>query len=187
MKEIILASGSPRRKQLLELAGIPFKVVVKETDESSPSGLSVSEIAIHIARNKALAVRDSSNISQTILAADTIVVIDSHVLGKPTDRDDAIRILRLLSGRTHQVITGVCILRGDNENTFHEITDVTFKPLSSYQIEYYIDTFKPYDKAGAYAIQEWIGVIGINSIKGDYYNVMGLPINRIFDIPDINR
>ena len=187
MEEIILASGSPRRKQLLELAGIPFKVIVKETDETYPSGLSVSEIAIHIARNKALAVKNSSTISQTILAADTIVVIDSHILGKPTDRADAIRILHILSGKTHQVITGVCIFRGEDENTFHEITDVTFKHLSADQIEYYIDTFKPYDKAGAYAIQEWIGVIGITSIQGDYYNVMGLPINRIFDIPDINR
>ena len=187
MEEIILASGSPRRKQLLELAGIPFRVVVKETAESYPSELSVPEIAMHIARNKAVAVKDSLSVSQTILAADTIVVIDSHILGKPIDRADAIRILNLLSGRTHQVITGVSILMKDKEISFCEITEVTFKTLSASQIEYYIDTFKPYDKAGAYAIQEWIGVVGITSIKGDYYNVMGLPINRIFDIPDMKR
>lgn len=185
MKEIILASGSPRRKQLLELAGILFKVVVKETDESYPVELSVPEIAMHIARNKAIAVRDSGEYSQPILAADTIVVIDSDILGKPTDRADAIRILMLLSGRTHRVITGVCILNNSTENAFYEVTEVTFKTLLPSQIEYYVDTFKPYDKAGAYAIQEWIGVIGITSINGDYYNVMGLPINRIFDIPDM--
>ncbi len=179
MQKIILASQSPRRKQLLEWAEIPFDVTVKETEESYPDGLSMDEIAIHIARNKALAVKDPGNASIPILAADTIVVLDQHIIGKPADREDAIRILTMLSGKQHKVITGVVIYFREKEIAFAETTDVYFHTLSSAQIEFYVDHYKPYDKAGAYAIQEWIGVVGIRSVTGDFYNVMGLPVSRV--------
>jgi septum formation protein len=176
---LILASQSPRRKQLLELAEIPFSIIVEETDESYPPNLTMQEVVIHIAKNKALAVKKKHNISTTILAADTIVVLNNEVIGKPKDRAHAIQILTSLSGCTHKVITGVVILNGDNENTFTETTEVAFYPLNLAQIVFYVDQYKPYDKAGAYAIQEWIGVVGIKNIVGDFYNVMGLPISRV--------
>jgi septum formation protein len=183
MNKIILASASPRRKQLLELAEIPFEVMVSETDESYPGNLSPDEIAIHIAQNKAFAVQNKfpehNGNAQTILAADTIVVLENKIIGKPKDREDVIHILSNLSGKTHQVITGVYILSGNKRNCFAEKTEVEFHPLSISQIEYYVDHYKPYDKAGAYAIQEWIGAIGIKLIRGDFYNVMGLPVSRI--------
>lgn len=184
MKKIILASGSPRRKQLLELAEIPFEVMVSETDESYPANLSSPEIAMHIAENKAMAVQSTlisrhNSDAQTIVAADTVVVLGNEIIGKPKDRQNAIQILSNLSGKTHKVITGVCILSGSEKNVFAEETEVEFYPLSLSHIEYYVDHYKPYDKAGAYAIQEWIGAIGIKSIKGDFYNVMGLPVSRV--------
>ncbi len=183
MKKIILASGSPRRKQLLELAEIPFEVKVSDIDESYPKGLCPAEIAIHIAVNKARAVQQKidmgKNSSLTILAADTVVVLDNEIIGKPLNRQNAIEILSKLSGKIHKVITGVCILTGFVEKIFSEETEVAFHELTLAQIEHYIDNYKPYDKAGAYAIQEWIGAIGIKSIKGDFYNVMGLPISRV--------
>ena len=183
MKKIILASGSPRRKQLLELAGIPFEVEVSEIDESYPEELSPAEIAIHIASNKARAVQKrlemGKNSPLSVLAADTVVVLENNIIGKPLDRQNAIDILSRLSGRIHKVITGVCILNGFEEKVFAEETEVAFHELSLAQIEYYVDNYKPYDKAGAYAIQEWIGAIGIRSIKGDFYNVMGLPVSRV--------
>ena len=182
MNKIILASGSPRRKQILELAHIDFEIKVIPTSEEYPAGIKPSEIAIYIAKNKALAVRDSLSTLETIVAADTIVLIEGKVLGKPADREEAIDMLTLLSGKTHQVITGVYVSKGEKEFTFHSITDVTFKNLNQEQISYYIDTCKPFDKAGSYAIQEWIGVIGIESINGDYYNVLGLPLNKLLDI-----
>lgn len=183
MKKIILASGSPRRKQLLELVEIPFEVKVSDIDESYPKGLCPSEIAIHIASNKARAVQQKidmgKNSSLTILAADTVVVLDNEIIGKPLNRQNAIEILSKLSGKIHKVITGVCILTGFVEKIFSEETEVAFHELTLAQIEHYIDNYKPYDKAGAYAIQEWIGAIGIKSIKGDFYSVMGLPISRV--------
>ena len=179
MQRIILASQSPRRKQLLEWAEIPFDVLIKETDESYPENLSIEEIAIHIARNKALAVKRSGNINIPILAADTIVVLQNEIIGKPKDREDAIKILSALSGKQHKVITGVVILNRKKELSFSETTEVQFHDLTLSQIEFYVDNYKPYDKAGAYAIQEWIGVVGIKSVKGDFYNVMGLPVSRV--------
>lgn len=186
MQDIILASQSPRRKMLLEWAEISFEVIVKHTDEDYPPGLSLSETAIHIAQNKALAVKSyvqdayhGQLAKKTILAADTIVVLDGKLVGKPKDRNDAVSILRSLSGRDHQVITGVVILHGEGEIVFSDSTEVVFHPLSDKQIEFYVDKYEPYDKAGAYAIQEWIGVVGIKSIKGDFYNVMGLPVSRV--------
>jgi septum formation protein len=179
VKKIILASQSPRRKQLLEWAEINFDVIVSETDESFPLHLSFEDAAIHIARNKALAVAKKNNISVPILAADTIVVCDATIIGKPVDRKDAIRILQQLSGKEHKVITGVIILDGKKEIAFADTTIVHFHILTEEQVTYYVDHYKPYDKAGAYAIQEWIGVIGIKSINGDFYNVMGLPVSRV--------
>ena len=179
MQKIILASQSPRRKQLLEWAEVEFEVQVKETDESFPGGLSFEDAAIHIARNKARAVIMNNTSQLPILAADTIVVCEDQLIGKPKDRDDAIRILQLLSGNSHRVITGVCILHAGDEILFADSTDVTFNILTDEQIGFYVDKYKPYDKAGAYAIQEWIGVTGIRSISGDFYNVMGLPVNRV--------
>ena len=179
MDKIILASQSPRRKQLLEWAEIPFEIVVSETDESYPGGLSPDQVAIHIARNKALAVQDLIAPGSVILAADTIVVLNNRIIGKPKTRDDALNILHQLSGKKHAVITGVIIRRADKEIAFADATDVYFHELSKDQIEFYVDKYKPYDKAGAYAIQEWIGVVGIKSVAGDFYNVMGLPVSRV--------
>ncbi|WP_207493212.1 Maf family nucleotide pyrophosphatase [Aridibaculum aurantiacum] len=186
MVRIILASQSPRRKQLLDWAEVPYTVVARSTDETYPEGMPVEEIPIHIARQKANetnsyldAAYHKQYSDKTILAADTIVVLDDQVINKPTNRADAIRMLTLLSGRTHKVITGVVIHTDHYQVAFSETTEVEFYELTADQIEFYIDKFKPFDKAGSYAIQEWIGVIGIKRINGDFYNVMGLPISRV--------
>lgn len=187
MQPIILASGSPRRKQLLEWAEVPFEVMVSDADESYPAGLSFEETAIFIARNKALAVRSMHHSNEIILAADTIVVCNEQIIGKPKDREDAIEILTQLSGNTHKVITGVAILKKDDEKTFADTTVVTFHTITKAQIEFYVDKYKPYDKAGAYAIQEWIGVVGIKGVQGDFYNVMGLPVSRVVQALEIRN
>ena len=176
---IILASQSPRRKQLLEWADVPFTVVIQPTDESYPLGLTFEDTAIHIARNKALAVQRDHQFTIPVLAADTIVVLEDRVIGKPVDREDAIAILSALSGKIHRVITGVVIVFNEKEVAFADSTEVTFHGLTKDQIIFYVDKYEPYDKAGAYAIQEWIGVVGIQSVSGDFYNVMGLPISRV--------
>ena len=178
-KKIILASQSPRRKQLLEWAEISFEIMIQSTEETYPPNLTVDEIAIHIARNKALAIKKIQNSKDTILAADTIVVLNNEVIGKPKDRDDAIAILTRLSGQKHTVVTGVVILHDEKEIAFADTTSVEFHSLTNDQIVFYVDKYQPYDKAGAYAIQEWIGVIGIKSVTGDFYNVMGLPVSRV--------
>ncbi|MBL0270580.1 MAG: septum formation protein Maf [Chitinophagaceae bacterium] len=178
MNTIILASQSPRRKQLLEWAEIPFEIIVKETDEHFPPGISPEEVAVYIARNKALAVQENAG-EKTVLAADTIVVLDDHIIGKPVHREDAVSMLLALSGEKHRVVTGVVIRKGEKEIAFADVTEVEFHPISEQEIEFYVDKYKPYDKAGAYAIQEWIGVVGIKSIHGDFYNVMGLPVSRV--------
>jgi septum formation protein len=179
VNKIILASQSPRRKQLLEWAEVPFDIVVKETDESYPDELAVEEVAIHIAMQKALAVQKDLPAGSVILAADTIVVLGDRIIGKPKNKEDAVAILADLSGQKHKVITGVCILQNEKEIHFADVTEVVFHELSAEQIAFYIDKYKPYDKAGAYAIQEWIGVVGIKSVHGDFYNVMGLPVSRV--------
>jgi septum formation protein len=170
MKKIILASQSPRRKQLLEWAEQPFDVVLSHTDESYNPEESFEQIALHIASNKAMAVKDKTGSALPILAADTLVICNGQIMGKPNSKDEAIAFLKQLSGNTHSVITAVVILHGNKEQSF---TD-----------EFYVEKYKPYDKAGAYAIQEWIGVIGIKKITGDFYNVMGLPVSRV--IPLLN-
>ena len=177
MSKYVLASSSPRRKQLLEWAEIDFKIIVVPTEETYPGGLSPEEIAMHIATQKAAAVKHKTN--KTIIAADTIVVLGNEIIGKPKDRQDAINILQKLSGQHHIVITGVVITNANNTISFADTTDVEFHSLTTGQIEFYVDKYKPYDKAGAYAIQEWIGVIGIKKISGDFYNVMGLPVSRV--------
>ena len=179
MQKIILASQSPRRKQLLEWAEVPFEIIVKETDESYLPGLTVEEVAIHIARNKAIAIKQLNNLTIPILAADTIVVLNNEIIGKPKDREDAINILTRLSGKKHSVITGVVILYKDKEIAFADTTEVEFYDLTKEELSFYVDKYQPYDKAGAYAIQEWIGVVGIKSINGDFYNVMGLPVSKV--------
>ncbi len=183
MQKIILASQSPRRKQLLEWANVPFEIIVHETDESYPEDLLIEHVPVYIARQKALAVKESlpetKKYQNPILAADTVVILNNAIIGKPDSREHAIDILQSLSGNHHQVITGVVILSGDTEVAFSETTDVSFHTLTAEQIAYYVDHYKPYDKAGAYAIQEWIGVVGIKHINGDFYNVMGLPVSRV--------
>jgi septum formation protein len=178
--KIILASQSPRRKQLLEWAEVPFCIIVADIEETFPENLPVEEVPVYIARNKAKAVAERDGNSQAvILAADTVVVLGNQIIGKPTSRAHAIDILLSLSGQTHRVITGVVLLKEGKETAFADITAVTFHTLTPQQVEYYVDAYQPFDKAGAYAIQEWIGVIGIKRIEGDFYNVMGLPVSRI--------
>lgn len=190
-KRIVLASQSPRRKQLLEWAEIDFDILVQSTDERFPAGLPVTDVPVYIARNKALAVQQSEaysryeNNNAIILAADTVVVLGNDIIGKPEDRENAIEILTRLSGQKHEVITGVVIRNGEQEIAFADITAVWFHTLTPEQIVFYVDKYEPYDKAGAYAIQEWIGVIGIKSIQGDFYNVMGLPVSRV--VQELNR
>jgi|SRR6185312_11442224 len=181
MTNIVLASGSPRRKQLLEWAEVPFTVVTRDTPETWPEGMAVADVPVHIARKKALAVQAAlgSADAHVIVAADTVVVVDGEIIGKPGDREDAIAILRRLAGRRHEVVTGVAILKGAAERTFADTTAVWFHELTVTEISGYVDRYRPYDKAGAYAIQEWIGVVGIRRIEGDFYNVMGLPVSRV--------
>ncbi|MEP6683873.1 MAG: Maf family nucleotide pyrophosphatase [Parafilimonas sp.] len=179
MQKIILASQSPRRKQLLEWAEIDFNIEVSDADETYPEHLSVEEIPVFIARNKAKAVQQKLNTNSLILAADTIVVFNNKIITKPADRKDAIKTLQSLSGQQHEVITGVVLLQNEKEICFSDITKVEFYTLTNDQIIFYVDNYKPYDKAGAYAIQEWIGVVGIKLINGDFYNVMGLPVSRV--------
>ena len=179
MAAFILASGSPRRKQLLEWAEVDFEICVQPTDESFPPNLSPAEAAVYIAQGKAAAVQNFFKTPCPVIAADTIVVIDNEIIGKPKDREDAIGILKKLSGRVHTVITGVVIQDKEQTISFSDSTEVEFHPLQEDQIQFYIDKYKPYDKAGAYAIQEWIGVVGIKRITGDFYNVMGLPVSRV--------
>ena len=180
---IILASNSPRRKELLSRLGVPFEVrVLKDIDESYPETTPVSEVAQFIAGKKADVYRLVMGDDELIITADTVVIVGNEILGKPADADDAARMLRALSGRTHQVTTGVCMVAKDQDRRFSVTTDVTFKQLTDEEISYYVQTYKPYDKAGAYGIQEWIGCIGVTGLSGSYYNVMGLPIQRIYQV-----
>lgn len=179
MEPIILASQSPRRKQLLQWAEIPFDVVVKPTDEDYPPGLTPEEVSVFIARKKIHAVQADIPTHRIVLAADTLVVLGENIIGKPVHREEAVSILWALAGQKHKVITGVVIQHNKEVIAFADTTEVEFHPLTIEQIEYYVDKYKPYDKAGAYAIQEWIGVVGIKSVQGDFYNVMGLPVSRV--------
>lgn len=178
--KIILASNSPRRKELLNQLGLDFEVrVMKGIDESYPDNLPSKDVAGYIASKKSSAYSIAPD--EILITADTIVVVGQDILGKPHDREDACRMLREISGKTHHVITGVCIRTVAKQSRFSVSTDVRFKNLSDGEIDFYVDHFKPYDKAGAYGIQEWIGLVGVESISGSFYNVMGLPVQRIYE------
>ena len=180
--KVILASNSPRRRELLAGLGLQFEVrVLADIDENYPPTLPATQIAKYIAHKQAEANRDIMAKNAMIITADTIVVVDDMVMGKPADDADAIRMLSTLSGKTHKVITGVCITTLNKQTVFDVTTGVTFKTLTDEEINYYITHFHPTDKAGAYGIQEWIGYIGVTGLEGSYYNVMGLPVQRIYD------
>ena len=180
MKKIILSSNSPRRKELLAGLDIPFEVkVLSGIDESYPEGVGVEEIPQYIAMEKAAAYDIAED--EIVITADTVVVLGDAILGKPVDENDAKNMLRALSGNTHRVVTGVCITSADKQRKFSVVSEVTFKVLSDTEIDYYVNRYRPFDKAGAYGIQEWIGYVGVTSLKGSYFNVMGLPVQRIYE------
>ena len=180
--KIILASNSPRRKELLAGLDVQFEVrVLKGIDESYPATLPTAEIAEYIAQKKAAAYRETIAADELVITADTIVVLGDEVLGKPKDAADARRMLRELSGQTHQVITGVVLTTKERQEHFSVVSNVTFKELTDDEIDYYVETYKPMDKAGAYGIQEWIGYVGVTRLEGSYFNVMGLPVQRIYE------
>lgn len=179
--KIILASNSPRRKELLAGLGLEFEVrTLQGIDESYPSSLRGEEIPMYISGQKAKAYKASMSDDELIITADTIVYVDGEVLGKPKDADDARRMFHLMSGRKHEVITGVSIVTSERTVQFATTTQVSFAQLTDEEIDYYIERYKPYDKAGAYGIQEWIGYIGITGIEGSYFNVVGLPVQRLY-------
>ena len=180
--KIILASNSPRRKELLAGIDIPFEVrVIDGIDESYPDTLPTKDIAEYISKKKSAAYRQTMASDELVITADTIVVSGSQVMGKPKDADEACSMLRQLSGQTHQVITGVTLTTTERQISFSVETNVTFKVLSDEEIEYYVSHYRPFDKAGAYGIQEWIGHIGVTGMSGSYFNVMGLPVQRIYE------
>ncbi|MCF6185450.1 MAG: Maf family nucleotide pyrophosphatase [Bacteroidales bacterium] len=182
-KKILLASKSPRRKQLLKDTGFSFTVIKgKEVDESIPEKITGKDVAIFLADLKADAYTNEIKENTILITADTIVCLNDKILGKPKDYEDAFNILQSLSGKEHKVITGVSVRSAEKQISFADETSVKFKDLSKEEIDYYITNYKPYDKAGAYGIQEWIGYIGITEIKGSYFNVMGLPVQKIYEI-----
>ena len=179
--KVILASGSPRRRELMAGLGVNYEVrILPDVDESYPDTLQGEEIPLYIAKEKADAYIPMMQPDELIITADTIVWLDGEVLGKPRDREDALQMLRTMSGRTHEVFTGVCITTTDWQRSFTAQTEVRFATLSEDEIIYYVDNFKPMDKAGAYGVQEWIGFIGVENISGSYYNIMGLPVQKLY-------
>ena len=178
---IILASNSPRRKELLAGLGVKFDVrLIADIDETYPDNIKSHDVAEYIAKKKAYAYKQSIASNELIITADTIVILGDEIFGKPLNADDAYAMLQKLSGKTHQVITGVCLLTKNEQRVFRVTTDVTFKELEMEEIKYYVDNYKPFDKAGAYGIQEWIGYIGVTSLNGSYFNVVGFPVQRIY-------
>jgi len=177
----ILASKSPRRQHLLKSLGIDFQVVVKEVEEDFPSELPKVEIPVYLARLKAQPFRNQLKPDDLLITADTIVWHRGKVLGKPSGITEAKKMLSELSGSEHVVVSGVCLTSVDKQKTFYSVSNVQFKELSDDEIDYYISSFKPFDKAGAYGIQEWIGCIGIKHIEGSFYNIMGLPVQKLYE------
>lgn len=178
---LVLASASPRRRELLLQIGAQVRIAsTKELDESYPGNIAPEDVAPYISAKKAHAYADSIESGETLITADTVVICEGCVLGKPHNEHEAVEMLRQLSGRTHSVVTGVTIMNGERCRTFGVTTEVDFAPLSDSEIRYYVEKYRPLDKAGAYGIQEWIGYIGITGIRGDYYNVMGLPLQRLY-------
>lgn len=180
-KSLILASNSPRRKQLLQEAGFKFTVEVLPTDESYPAELPAGEVAGYISREKAEQFRGRRPDS-LVLTADTVVIADHHILGKPADDAEAFRMIRMLSGRSHKVITAVSLLAGDALQTVSDEAEVYFRDLEDWEINHYIEGYKPFDKAGSYGIQEWIGMVGIKKIEGSFYTIMGLPVQVVYQL-----
>lgn len=178
--KVVLASGSPRRQQYLRELDVDFEIRLKDVEEIYPPELKGSEITDFLADLKANAMTDSLTDDEILITSDTIVWHEGRALGKPTDYDDAFEMLQSLSGKTHEVITSVCIKNAGNTETFHETTKVTFNTLSDEEIKYYLDNYKPYDKAGAYGIQEWIGLVAIARIDGNYATVVGLPVDKVY-------
>ena len=178
-RPLILASSSPRRQYLMKEAGFNFTVEKPEADESFPHDLPIDQVAKYLAEVKAESFRLTMQ-NEIILTADTIVILKNNIINKPEDRTEAISMLSALSGNTHLVTTGVCILSKEKEESFDDTTEVTFQTLTRQEIEYYVDTYKPYDKAGAYGAQDWIGMVAIEKIVGSYFNVMGLPIHKVY-------
>lgn len=177
---IILASQSPRRQELLTGLNIPFEIQVIDTEETFPKQLVGVDIPMYLAEKKADEFKDKMDENTLLITADTIVWHEGKVFGKPADKAEATKMLKALSGKTHQVITGVCISDSKRRKTFHVISEVRFARLTTAEIEFYVTNYEPYDKAGAYGVQEWIGFIGVEHIEGSYFNVMGLPIQRLY-------
>ncbi len=176
----VLASNSPRRRELMAGLGIDFEVrVMKDVSEFYPANLPACDVPAYIAREKAAAYAIACD--ELLVTADTVVIVDNQILGKPVDATDARRMLRLISGRSHEVVTGVCLTTADKQRTFSVVSEVTFKMLTDDEIDYYIHHYRPFDKAGAYGIQEWIGYVGVTALRGSYFNVMGLPVQRIYE------
>ena len=183
---IILASNSPRRKELLHGLDIAFDVRVQpDIVETYPESAAPADVAGYISREKANAYKDTITEHELIITADTVVIVGNEILGKPANDDEAKEMLRKISGRKHQVVTGVCLTTTKKQHCFSVSTDVTFKNLTEKEIEYYVETYSPLDKAGAYGIQEWIGYVGVTALDGSYFNVMGLPVQRIWE--ELNR
>lgn len=177
---LILASSSPRRQQLMKAAGFHFEVRLKDIAEEYPASLPVEEIPVYLARLKAAAFRKELNPDDLLITADTIVCLNGKAIGKPAGREEAIRMLKELSGNKHTVVTGLCLTSCRKQEVYPVRTDVYFRPLEEKEIIYYVDDCKPFDKAGSYGIQEWIGYVGIERIEGSFYNVMGLPIQTLY-------
>ena len=178
---VVLGSNSPRRADLLKQLGIKFKVDGRDVDETPPDNFRHEDIAMFLARKKALAFREGLADDVLVVTADTVVSVENQLAGKPADADDAQKMLQTLSGKKHNVITGVCLLTTKKSETFFVKTEVCFRKLKDTEIDFYIDAFKPFDKAGSYGIQEWIGMIGIEYIHGSYFNVMGLPTRELYE------
>lgn len=176
---IILASKSPRRQELLKLMGVDFKIELKDVDESYPEGLNPAEIAVYIAEKKAKAFLSSSD-EHIVITSDTIVALNGEILGKPEDKVHAQEMLRKLSGNKHEVYTGVSLAKGDIIHSFYDVTEVYFKAVTDAQIDYYIDNYHPFDKAGSYGVQDWWGLVAVERINGSYTNVMGLPTEKLY-------
>lgn len=178
---IILSSKSPRRQSLLKELGWEFSIKVKDVEEVYPDHLTREEVPVFLSELKAAAFTEELSETDLLITADTVVIINNQIIGKPADYEDAVKILKLLSGNRHEVITGICLKSRNKQKCFHVVTDVFFKELSDQEIQYYLEQYKPYDKAGAYGIQEWIGLIGIEKINGSYFNVMGLPVKELYE------
>jgi septum formation protein len=177
---VVLASKSPRRQELLKGMGVRFVCLTKETPEDYPE-MPFKKVPEYLSRQKSLAFTDEElPPNYLLITADTVVIAENEILGKPTDREDAMRMLHVLSGKSHHVVTGVTVRTKDKTKTFSAISKVTFAPLDLEEMAYYVDRYKPYDKAGAYGIQEWIGYVGISGLQGSFYNVMGLPTRKLY-------